>query len=56
MSFQATDLTNFIAASSRSGTDLSGYLSSYQRRDFNILSQQVKCEGYAGNPSNEAMF
>lgn len=44
MSFQATDLPNFIAASSRCGTDFSGYLSSYQCRDFSILPQQVKCQ------------
>lgn len=55
MSFQATDLPNFIAASSRCGTDFSGYLSSYQCRDFSILPQQVKCQGYACSHSKEAI-
>lgn len=55
MSFQATDLPNFIAASNRCGTDFSGYLSSYQCRDFSILPQQVKCQGYACSHSKEAI-
>lgn len=54
--FEATDLLIFSTVSSHRWTEFSGYLSSYQCRDFNSVSQQVKLQGYACSHSKETMF
>lgn len=55
--FEATDLLNFVIVSSHCWTGFSGCLISYQCKDFNSVSQQIKCQGYTcSSPSAETMF
>lgn len=55
--FEATDLLDFVIVSSHCWTGFSGCLISYQCKDLNSVSQQMKCQGYAcSSPSAETVF